>query len=356
MNIKKGRHNAGVTAFAVLFLVGSACQSAEPAAPLIVDAVYLHPSRLVEIEPGRKMNLYCTGSGSPTVIFEAGMTDPTNVWGFVQPVVAANTRACSYDRAGVGFSDPARLPSTSANIVDDLHRLLRATSIDPPYILVGASSGAIHVRLYAATYPAEVVGMVLVDPSSEYQSDSYRKIDPRHLTMPQWEAQVVDADSDLRHKCIAAADASKLVVGSDLYEKCSFPQYKQLSPEIQTATIKFQMTAAMQRAQLSEEEAFDPSQDELLAARRDLGDMLLIVLTKASPPPPTTPLSPDKEALRVARNNLWFDLNKRIAAWSTRGVQRVVPGTGHGIELERPQAVSDAILEVLHDVGPQQHS
>jgi ADP-ribose pyrophosphatase YjhB (NUDIX family) len=77
------------------------------------------------------------GLGSPAVVFDSGLGDGTRVWGLIQPDIAKHTRACSYDRAGLGFSDPPIRPSTSANAVDDLHRLLHAAHVGPPYILVG---------------------------------------------------------------------------------------------------------------------------------------------------------------------------------------------------------------------------
>ena len=104
----------------------------------------------------------------------------------MQPAIAAHTRACSYDRAGVGYSDPGRGPGDSATIVDDLHRLLTAASIKPPYLLVGHSLGGMHVRLYADVYPKEVVGMVLVDPSHEDWVERAWKLDMQQRTREQY--------------------------------------------------------------------------------------------------------------------------------------------------------------------------
>ena len=94
---------------------------------------YLQASRLVEVEPGRRLNLYCICEGSPTVIFESGLTEPINNWAWVQPTIARSNKSCAYDRAGVGFSDPISRPSTSVNLVNDLHKLLQAAKINPPY-------------------------------------------------------------------------------------------------------------------------------------------------------------------------------------------------------------------------------
>lgn len=125
-------------------------QANEKSTEVIADPVYLAPQRLVAIGE-RKLNVYCKGHGSPTVVFDSGLGDGLTVWGLVQPAVANETRACAYDRAGLGFSDAAPTPRTSAAMVDDLHRLLRAAAIDPPYVLVGHSLGGLTSKLYAFT-------------------------------------------------------------------------------------------------------------------------------------------------------------------------------------------------------------
>jgi pimeloyl-ACP methyl ester carboxylesterase len=121
---------------------------------------------------GRSLHLECYGEGSPTVILEAGgFGTPSDVWGTVMPQVAAVTRVCRYDRANnqSGRSDPAPTPRTAADIVADLHALLEAADVPGPYVLVGPSVAGLFVRLYAATYPDDVVGLVLVDASHEEQ-------------------------------------------------------------------------------------------------------------------------------------------------------------------------------------------
>src|SRR5215216_812214 len=113
---------------------------------------------------GRALFISCTGTGSPTVVLEAGSGNGADTWAGVQPEVARFTRVCSYDRAGLGRSDPA--PSgvrTVQDSVDDLHALLAAADISGPIVLVGHSVGGLIVRLYASQYPGEVAGAVLVD-------------------------------------------------------------------------------------------------------------------------------------------------------------------------------------------------
>ena len=115
----------------------------------------------------RRLFLSSSGSGSPTVVLEAGLGDVSAVWEKVRPAVTEITRVCSYDRAGQGNSDPAPTPRTCRDMVDDLHALLTQAKIPPPYLLVGHSFGGMIVRLYASLHPEEIAGMVLVDAVHE---------------------------------------------------------------------------------------------------------------------------------------------------------------------------------------------
>jgi pimeloyl-ACP methyl ester carboxylesterase len=126
------------------------------------DEIYAQPGQLIEAE-GTRLNLYCTGGGSPAVVFDSGWEDWAPVWTIVQPEVAKWTRACSYDRAGAGFSDPGPLPRTSVRIADELHSALHHGGIKGPYILVGHAFGGDNVRTFAERYTGEVAGLVLVE-------------------------------------------------------------------------------------------------------------------------------------------------------------------------------------------------
>jgi pimeloyl-ACP methyl ester carboxylesterase len=136
----------------------------------------------VQIAPGRSLYLECHGSGSPTVIFEAGLRSRGDIWTWstagpgtgVLPRVTPFTRACIYDRPGtlahypyVSRSDPVPMPRTTWEAALDLHALLAAAGVPGPYVLVGASTGGLIARQFAAYYPAEVSGLVLVDAISE---------------------------------------------------------------------------------------------------------------------------------------------------------------------------------------------
>lgn len=121
------------------------------------------PGQLVDVG-GYQLHLYCTGEGSPTVILDSAADMMSADWAWVQPEIAKQTRVCSYDRAGMGWSDPGPQPRDAQQVVSELHTLLNHANISGPYVLVGHSAAGLYARLYAAQYPDEVVGMVLVDP------------------------------------------------------------------------------------------------------------------------------------------------------------------------------------------------
>jgi pimeloyl-ACP methyl ester carboxylesterase len=126
------------------------------------DILYAQPGQLVSVN-GFRLNLYCMGSGSPTVVFDSGWGDWAPAWSKVQPEIAKWTRACSYDRAGTGFSDPGPMPRTSVRIAEELRTALHHAGIDGPYILVGSAFGGDNVRTFADLYMDEVAGLVLDD-------------------------------------------------------------------------------------------------------------------------------------------------------------------------------------------------
>jgi pimeloyl-ACP methyl ester carboxylesterase len=138
------------------------CGTHGPATAAPGDEIYTRPGQLIKAE-GTRLNLYCTGSGSPAVVFDSGWEDWAPVWTIVQPEVAKWTRACSYDRAGAGFSDPGPLPRTSVRIADELHSALDHAGLKGPYILVGHAFGGDNVRTFAERYTTEVAGLVLVE-------------------------------------------------------------------------------------------------------------------------------------------------------------------------------------------------
>ena len=128
----------------------------------IDDYRYPAPGKLVDIG-GYKLHAICKGKGMPTVVLDAGMGCDALSWAAVQEGVSQFAHVCSYDRAGYGWSDESPKARTSVNIVEELHALLQAMDVKPPYILVGHSFGGANVQLYAKTYPDEVFGLGSVE-------------------------------------------------------------------------------------------------------------------------------------------------------------------------------------------------
>jgi pimeloyl-ACP methyl ester carboxylesterase len=124
--------------------------------------------RLVDVG-GHRLYLECAGTGSPTVVLSSGFGGHSTGWAWIAPSVAADTRVCSYDRAGTGWSEPAAHPQDAVGVAADLHRLLAAAGEPGPYVLAGHSTGGVYGLVFAERYPADVAGMVLLDSSTPEQ-------------------------------------------------------------------------------------------------------------------------------------------------------------------------------------------
>lgn len=126
------------------------------------------PGKLYAVN-GHQMHLYCTGEGSPTLVLEGGGANGFLFWGTVQPTLSKFTRVCSYDRAGLGWSEPQPGPRDVSHIVEQLHGLLAEAGIAGPIMLMGHSAGGIYIRGYASRFPEQVAGLVFVDASTPQQ-------------------------------------------------------------------------------------------------------------------------------------------------------------------------------------------
>lgn len=334
--------------------VAAHAESAPASTPMAspeIASQYVHSHDLIDIGQKRKMNIFCMGQGSQTVIFDSGLSDWSSIWALVQPAVAARARACTYDRAGMGYSDPSDQPRSPIAIVEDLHKLIHAAKIATPVVLVGHSLGGFNMKLYAVLYPGDVSGLVLVDPAEErifartraalrakYGNIPVAKLELQSLT---GRSHAVSDYAD----CAAAARRHDLDPKSDLYKQCTDPVRAPLGPAIAAERQKLQVKSAYQSAQASEfaySVNADPRPDDTYAAlftRHALGDKKLIVLTH-SIFDPNDPL----DAMSLFAGNL---AHQQTAALSSHGVNRMVPGTHHNIEIDRPQSIIDAINEVL---------
>src|SRR5918995_164222 len=136
-------------------------------APVLSIAQPQPPGRLIDVGGDINMHIYCTGEGSPTIVLDAGLNGGTMSWAGVQEQVSNHTRVCSYDRAGMSWSEEGLKPRTYMRIADELYALLEAAGEEGPYVLVGHSAGAHTVRFFVQKHPADVAGIVLVDPAHE---------------------------------------------------------------------------------------------------------------------------------------------------------------------------------------------
>ena len=159
---------------------------------------YPPPGRLVDVG-GYRLHIHCLGTGSPTVVLDAGLSGMSHDWNLVQAEIAQTTRVCAYDRAGMGWSDAGPLPRTPEQIARELHTLLTNAGIASPYMLVGHSLGGKNVRMFALQHPEQVAGMVLVDARSEFVDDAH--LGGRGASFPKGDAGPVElqrGDASLR--------------------------------------------------------------------------------------------------------------------------------------------------------------
>jgi len=295
---------------------------------------YARPHRLIDVG-GRRLNLFCLGSGTPTVILDSGLGDDITAWRRVHAELARTTRVCAYDRAGYGFSDPGPMPRSASALSDDLERLIRAARLKAPYVIVGGSIAGLHTRLFVDRHLKEMGGVVLVDPSFEHQVARYEDATPAYRASA--EQQLATYQS-----CIAGLGDGTPPQTSQVWKDCIGDSEPDL-PATVTHALVARITPDFYRSALSEVLEFEgESGDEVDASRRSWGNLPLIVLTAGGTG------TPDRD--QAIRNRVWMEAHDRIAALSTRGVNRVVPNATHHIQLSRPDAVVAAVNEVIEAV------
>lgn len=123
---------------------------------------------------GYKLNMKMIGDGQPAIILDSGLGEFSQAWAKVQPLVARFTMAISYDRAGLGQSEPGPVPRSADQVAKELYRLLKNAKIPSPYVLVGHSLGGIHILSFASLYPDEVAGLVFVDVKDGTTFDAWK--------------------------------------------------------------------------------------------------------------------------------------------------------------------------------------
>lgn len=328
--------NGAVLSILLLALLESAATAAEPAAVPAPDPAlnaYATPAALIDIG-GRKLNLRCSGSGSPTVVLEAGANADSLTWRKVQPAIARSTTACSYDRAGYGFSDDGPLPRDLDADAADLYALIRAGHVALPVVLVGHSLGTNIVRRYAGKHPADVAAIVLVDPPpqriSEFSKDWVKTDDEMHRKVIAF-ATV----------CEKAAAAGQLKNPSGETAPCIRPPNPEYPDALNAAIHAQKERPPFWHTLISEFQTNMTLFEEPVSPNESHGATPLIVLvadsTFADAPPE------GKKPMQAAQQRT----NKLILATSTQSERRWIANSSHDMQLDQPDAIVTAVADAI---------
>jgi pimeloyl-ACP methyl ester carboxylesterase len=278
-----------------------------------IDArAYPMPGRLVDVG-GHRMHIHCTGSGSPTVILEPGQGGASSDSGWVAPTLARHSTVCVYDRAGRGWSDPADGPQDATRIAADLHTLLERAQVPGPYVLAGHSSGGLYVQTFAATYPDQVAGLVLLDstapkpgPAPPTRTESYDVLGRVSAVLP----------------AVAHLGAGRLIAQGSYG---SLPPYSRGEARAQASTAPY-------LASWIEEFVAANTSMQQAAALTNLDDKPLVVVTADTGNPPG-----------------WEQAQDKMATLSTNSSHRVAKDTIHKTLLH-DETDSAAAIQAIHDV------
>ncbi|HEY5054596.1 MAG TPA: alpha/beta hydrolase [Acidobacteriaceae bacterium] len=271
------------------------------------------PGQLIDVG-GYRMHIHCVGHGSPTVILDSGLSDSSLSWFKVQPQVARFTRVCSYDRAGLGWSDQSPYPRESKVFAQELHALLHNAGIHPPLVLVGHSMGGFDVLIYADLYPGEVQGMVLVD--SAYP-DLANRLPELKTSLSQWRRSLE------RERYAMPFGIPRILGWCGTGTPKMMPKLKTV--ECDMSWIK--ETIAECHSMWNESAA-------QAGSVRSLGNMPLIVISEDS-------TKNVKEFLPEFEKG-----QEALAHLSTSRSRVIAIGSGHQIQKERPDLVSSSVQKL----------
>jgi pimeloyl-ACP methyl ester carboxylesterase len=306
------------------------------------DILYAQPGQLVSIS-GSRLNLYCSGTGSPAVVFDSGFLDWAPAWSTVQPKIAKWTRVCSYDRAGTGYSDPGPMPRTSVRIAEELHSALHRGGIAGPYILVGHAFGGDNVRTFADRHMNEVAGLVLVDADATDLEPEWMQVLDR-----RGRAGLVSQLRDCRNAIAEHKPLPVLGSGSgDSQGTCAqrlffrgLPEVA-WSPELNAKILQIAQTkVAMYDAFASEMEQMTNDEAYLQQHRRSFGSRPIRVLTSGNHGVPAD--TPDRATYEK-------EITRTQARWlalSSNSKQIFTRTGSEYIQFEDPDALISAIREV----------
>ena len=306
-----GRNFRGVSGLALAGLAATALAGAASGPPAYASGTDSPPGRLVDVGSHR-LHIHCTGVGSPSVVFESGLGGTYLDWTRVQPEVSRFARACSYDRAGYGWSEPGPEPRDARRIARELDTLLARAEIPPPYVLVGHSFGGLAIRMFASRKERrEVAGLVLVDAAHE---DQFQRLESAGVRVPM------------------APTGRRFIIANHGLVPGALPE--NLKPVAQRLALA--------------RKAIRTLYAELGSLRRSAGQLGSIGRTIEAP---VVVLS--RSPRRVAGegrdrvDETWLVLQRDLARTIGTSSLQVVPGSGHYIHLDRPDRIVDAIRTVV---------
>lgn len=280
-------------------------------APAVASEAESPPGLLVGVGLHR-LHIHCTGQGSPSVVFESGLGGTSLDWVRVQPEVSRFARACSYDRAGYGWSERGPEPRHANRLATELERLLLHANVPPPYLLVGHSFGGLAVRLFAARNERRAVaGLVLVDATHEHQFQRMESAGVRIPMAPTGRRFIIS-----NHGLVPSALPASL---KPLAQRLALARkaIRTLYGELGSMRYSARQVGSIRRA---------PDAPVIVLARSPLRDT-----------------GYDHDRIE----GTWHDLQRDLAAAMKNGSFQVVPGSGHYIHLERPERVVGAIRTIV---------
>jgi pimeloyl-ACP methyl ester carboxylesterase len=296
--------------------------------------VYARPGRLVNIGDSRHLNLRCSGKGAPTILLESGNNADSMTWFKVQPALAGFTRVCSYDRAGTGFSDGGPLPRNLDVNAQDLFALIHAAHIATPVVLVGHSYGTNVVRRFGDNHAAEVAALILLDPP------------PQNVGAFSPEFEKADAEQRLAmqakvRQCERGAEEGKLGAPEADLKDCLRPPNPAFSPALNAALRANKTRPAFWQTIVSLSEANGELYKQPVDANESHGAIPLLILQ------PDTPFADAPPQIQQPMEQARLKTQQAIAATSTRGKVVPVAHSSHDVQLDRPDAVIDAVRAVI---------
>lgn len=280
---------------------------------------YLHAQQLVNIG-NRSLNLYCIGNDAPTIVLDASGGGDSLDWRFVQPLLTKNKRVCTYDRAGFGFSDPAPPPRDAATDATDLHALVEAGVLSPPFVLVGYSFSTLSARIYADRYSSDLFGLVLVEPDIEDHQSALLAVAP--ALAPYF------AQGDAARNACAQMLAADPIPTEETYDACAGPPNPAYSDTLD-AIIKTQSLRpqALQDALSEDASSATTSTLEVRHEQRWYGGLPVELITAADAFPAGSYLPPGQRSAEQAFMN---KTRSSLLTHSTRSTHVEIPNCSHG--------------------------